>query len=123
MRYRWSVFRANLDPTEGHEQSGRRPVLVVSNEAFNRRSGLVTVVPLTTSRRAPYLWEVEIPAESCGLPSNSIALPHQVRTIARDRLAPPSYGRIVDVSLRQAVADRILLHFGLEDMSRLPLEE
>lgn len=38
----------NLDPTKGHEQAGRRPIIIVSCDAFNSASGLAWVVPVTT---------------------------------------------------------------------------
>ena len=110
-----------LDPVEGHEQAGTRPVLIISNEPFNQRSGLVTVLPLTTARRPPFAWEVALPASACGLPADSLVLPNQVRTISRARLGLP-YGRIVDPAIRHAIATKLLLHIGLQDLSRLALE-
>lgn len=44
------VLWANLDPTLGHEQSGSRPVLVLSQNVFNDRSGTVIAVALTSQR-------------------------------------------------------------------------
>jgi mRNA interferase MazF len=45
----------NFDPQSGHEQSGRRPALVVSNTLFNRHTGLAIVCPLTnTDRNFPF---------------------------------------------------------------------
>lgn len=123
MRLRWSVWKATLDPSSGHEQAGTRPVLIISNEAFNRKSGLLTVLPLTTARRILHPWEVLIPSESCGLPVDSIALPHQIRTISSDRLKRPAYGRILDPSLRRSIAAKLLNHCGFGDLSRLELEE
>ncbi len=123
MRLRWSVWRANLDPTSGHEQSGLRPVLVISNEVFNRRSGLVTVLPFTTARRLAHPWEVLVTADACGLPNDSIVLPHQIRTIAANRLQAPAYGRILQVSLRLVIAEKVLGHCGFSDLTRLELEE
>jgi mRNA interferase MazF len=38
----------NFDPRTGHEQSGHRPALVLSAEAYNRRTGLMVCCPLTT---------------------------------------------------------------------------
>lgn len=38
----------SLDPTQGHEQSGRRPVIIVSNDFFNSRSTVIWVCPITT---------------------------------------------------------------------------
>jgi len=45
---RGEVYWANLDPTKGHEQSGQRPVLVLSQDIFNERSGVVIAVALTS---------------------------------------------------------------------------
>lgn len=123
MRLRWSVWRANLDPTAGHEQAGFRPVLVISNEAFNRRSGLVTVLPLTTARSPVHPWEVFLAAHVGGLPNDSIVLSHQIRTIASSRLQGPAYGRITEVGLRKAIAEKVLSHCGFSDLTRLELEE
>lgn len=45
---RGDIYWANLDPTRGHEQSGLRPVLVLSQDVFNDRSGTVIAVALTS---------------------------------------------------------------------------
>ena len=45
---RGEIWLVNLDPTSGHEQKGRRPVLVVSSEAFNRIAKLPVIVPITS---------------------------------------------------------------------------
>lgn len=45
---RGDIYRVSLDPTSGHEQRGRRPVLVVSPTAFNRLTRTPVVVPVTT---------------------------------------------------------------------------
>jgi mRNA-degrading endonuclease toxin of MazEF toxin-antitoxin module len=45
---RGEIWLVGLDPTEGHEQKGRRPVLIVSPEAFNRVTNVPVVVPITT---------------------------------------------------------------------------
>jgi mRNA-degrading endonuclease toxin of MazEF toxin-antitoxin module len=45
---RGEIWLVALDPTHGHEQKGRRPVLVVSPEAFNRVTKVPVVVPITT---------------------------------------------------------------------------
>ena len=44
----WRYYLVSLDPTRGHEQQGRRPVLVVSPDAFNRLTKVPIVVPITT---------------------------------------------------------------------------
>ncbi len=45
---RGEIWLVGLDPTEGHEQKGRRPVLIVSPEAFNRVTKVPVVVPITS---------------------------------------------------------------------------
>ena len=45
---RGDIYLVSLDPTEGHEQQGRRPVLVVSPSAFNRLTRVPIVLPITT---------------------------------------------------------------------------
>ena len=45
---RGEIWLVGLDPTAGHEQRGRRPVLVVSQEAFNRLTRVPVVLPITS---------------------------------------------------------------------------
>ena len=45
---RGDIIWAELDPTQGREQSGRRPVLILSHDVFNERSGTVVAVALTS---------------------------------------------------------------------------
>lgn len=45
---RGEIWVVGLDPTEGHEQRGRRPVLIVSPEAFNRVTKVPVVLPITS---------------------------------------------------------------------------
>ena len=52
-----------FDPQAGHEQKGRRPALIVSNDLFNKHTGFAIACPITNAdRRVPF--HVEIPAES-----------------------------------------------------------
>ncbi len=52
-----------FDPQSGHEQKGRRPALVLSNDLFNQKTGLAMVCPLTnTDRKIPF--HLKVP-ESC----------------------------------------------------------
>jgi mRNA interferase ChpB len=45
---RGDIYLVSLDPTAGHEQRGRRPVLIISPGAFNRVTGMPIVLPITT---------------------------------------------------------------------------
>ena len=42
-----TIIRLDLDPQAGHEQKGRRPALVISNNSFNRYSNMYMVCPIT----------------------------------------------------------------------------
>ena len=121
-RLRWSVVRALFDPARGHEQAGIRPALVISRDAFHRRSGLAAVVPLTTARRAPLSSEVLIPAEAAGLAADSLALVYQLRTISQERIRRSRYGRLTDPALRVAIAAAVLDHFAFGDLDALRSE-
>src|SRR5947209_13067110 len=76
----------DLDPTFGHEQGGRRPVLVVSVDSFNAGlSGLVVVLPIT-SRVRPIPLHVPVDPPDGGLSRPSAILCDAVRSIDRRRL-------------------------------------
>ena len=53
----------SFDPQAGHEQKGRRPALVVSNDLFNRHTGLAIVCPITNTDRA-FPFHLAVPPES-----------------------------------------------------------
>jgi mRNA interferase MazF len=110
---RGEIYWANLTPRSGSEQHGRRPVLVVSHDAFNQTPSWrsVIVVPLSTSaaqnRRGPTA--VLLPAGSGGLKKQSLALCHQLTTLDRGKLAerigllPPLLVRRLEGGLRAAL--------------------
>ena len=81
----WQVWWADLDPAEGREQTGRRPVLVVSSAFHLRLTGeaLVTVLPVTTRERSGWLHRT--PVHPTNHPIGFV-ITEQVRTIARSRL-------------------------------------
>ena len=66
-----------FDPQSGHEQRGRRPALVVSNDLFNRHTGLCIACPVTNSRR-DYPFHVSIP-EGQGV--TGVVMVEQVKSI------------------------------------------
>jgi mRNA interferase MazF len=83
---RGEVWLADLDPIFGHEQGGRRPVLVVSIDTFNAgRSGLVIVLPVT-SRVRPLPLHVPVSPPEGGLRLPSAILCDAIRSIDRRRL-------------------------------------
>ena len=96
------VWDARLDPVEGHEQAGRRPCLVISVDAVGRGpSELAIVVPVSRSNYIPTL-NVEIEPPEGGLKDTSYAMPYQVRSISRTRLAKRR-GAVTDETLTKVV--------------------
>jgi mRNA interferase MazF len=86
---RGEVYDARLDPTEGSEQAGMRPVVIVSRDAINAASPVVIVVPCTPYRagRRLYPSQVVLRAPDGGLDVDSVALGEQVRALATSRLS------------------------------------
>jgi mRNA interferase MazF len=85
---RGDVFDARLSPTEGSEQAGVRPVIIVSRDAINRSSPVVVVVPVTRAANVQRSFpnNVAIPAGAGGFTRASIALAGQIRAISKTRL-------------------------------------
>ena len=67
-----------FDPQSGHEQRGRRPALVVSNDLFNKHTGLAMVCPITNTDRN-YPFHVAIPQETPSL--TGFVMTEQVKSI------------------------------------------
>lgn len=76
---------ADLNPVRGYEQTGRRPILVLSQDVFNERSGTVIAVALTSQEpNAGFPLAFEI--RSVPLPKRSWVKIGQVRTLSTERL-------------------------------------
>jgi mRNA interferase MazF len=84
------IYWADLAPRSGSEQQGRRPVVVISHDAFNQTQGWrsIIVVPLSTSvaQVGRGLSAVLLPQGAAGLSKDSVALCHQVTTLDRAKL-------------------------------------
>jgi mRNA interferase MazF len=81
------VWDASLEPVVGHEQGGRRPVMVVSVDELSSGAGeMCIVVPLTRTDRGTPM-HVRIDPSEGGVRAASFALPENVRAISRSRLA------------------------------------
>ena len=87
MPSRGDIFWVNLDPTVGSEIRKKRPAVVVSNNAANKRYDHVTVLPLTsknTTKVEPF--QIFLSQEESSLKKDSKALAEQIRTISKLRL-------------------------------------
>ena len=97
---RGEVWLADLDPTLGHEQGGRRPVLVISEDAFNRGpANLVVVVPLSSVSRGIRSHVPVAPPEG-GLRVPSVVLCEAVQSVSTQRLVR-RWGAVSEDVLRQ----------------------
>jgi len=84
---RGDVFLARLDPAEGSEQAGTRPVVVVTRDAINANSPVVVIIPLTDAAnpKRVYPSHVWIAKGIAGLRIDSIAKAEQIRAIQISR--------------------------------------
>ena len=93
---RGDVVWANLNPVQGREQSGRRPVVVISHDVFNERSGTVIAMAITGQpQRARFPLTLEL--KSGNLPKRSWVKISQIRILSVKRLG----GKIGRVSPKE----------------------
>lgn len=102
---RGEMWYCDLNPTQGHEQRGVRPCVVVSHNGFNRSgSGLVLVLPITSKGKAlPFRVPVEPPEG--GLSAPSFVLCEALRSVALTRLQGSALG-----TLRPSTMQAITTH-------------
>lgn len=82
---RGDIYWADLDPTRGKEQAGRRPVLVISHEVFNNHSGTVIALAITSQpQQAGFPLTHALPQTL--LPKPSWVKISQIRTLSTERL-------------------------------------
>ncbi|WP_136591976.1 type II toxin-antitoxin system PemK/MazF family toxin [Salinigranum halophilum] len=92
---RGDVVIVEVDPTQGSEQRGTRPYLVVQNDVGNANAPTTIVVPFTTSfGERLYPFEVLVPAEECALREDSVALCSQIRTVSIEHRITENLGSI-----------------------------
>lgn len=99
---RGEIRWADLDPVRGREQAGKRPVLVVSHDVFNERSGTVIAMALTSQAPAAG-FPLTLELAGRRLPKRSWIKLGQVRTLSVDRLGrrlgramPEELGRVLE---------------------------
>jgi mRNA interferase MazF len=82
---RGEIRWADLNPVRGREQAGRRPVLIISHDVFNERSGTVIAVAITSQEpRARFPLTLE--SKATGLAKRSWVKISQIRTLSVDRI-------------------------------------
>ena len=82
---RGEIRWADLDPAKGHEQAGHRPVLILSHDVFNERSGTVIAMAITSkAQRAGFPLTLEL--TNSKLPKQSWLKISQIRTLSVERI-------------------------------------
>ncbi len=112
---RWHIYIADLDPVEGSEQGGQRPVIIISNDDFNGVMPVITVLPLTSLKpaRKIYPGEVLIRKGEANLDVDSLVMAHQIRTISKSRLRK-DIGLLSETASQRKIENAIKLHLGLQ---------
>lgn len=84
---RGEIWLANLNPGQGSEQAGIRPVIIMQEDALTEMTDTVLTIPLTTNlRRAALPTSMLIPEGEGEIERDSIALCHQLRVLDKTRL-------------------------------------
>lgn len=108
---RGNVFIADLDPTTGSEQNGRRPVVILSNDLNNKYSPTILIAPFTKILKKRHLPTHIFVKKSYYLKYDSLILLEQLRTIDKSRLVAYK-GRLND-SILDSINNRLI---ELEDI-------
>lgn len=109
---RGELYYADLSPVIGSEQGGLRPVLILQNDIGNKYSPTVIVAAITSQQtKAKIPTHIELPADTYGLPKDSVILLEQIRTLDKQRLQ--EHISILPEELMQQVNQGILISLGL----------
>src|SRR4051812_35792064 len=100
---RGEIYFVDLDPVQGREQAGKRPVLVLSAEAINRLPLVVAVVVGTKGANVSrdYNTNVRVPSVESGLPEETVFMCFQLRSLDKARFPAMPAGRIAGSVLKQ----------------------
>ncbi|MBI2804311.1 MAG: type II toxin-antitoxin system PemK/MazF family toxin [Planctomycetes bacterium] len=100
---RGEIYFVNLNPVKGREQAGLRPVLVLSNDTINQSPLVVTVVIGTKGANVTrdYSTNVRVPSTESGLPTETVFLGFQVRSIDPSRFGSSPAGSLSDAYMKK----------------------
>ena len=100
---RGEIYFVNLDPTQGREQAGMRPILVVSSNEINRRPLVVTGVVGTKGAniKRDYPSTVRVSAEASGLPMETVFLCFQIRSLDPARFPAQPAGKLSEQKMEE----------------------
>jgi mRNA-degrading endonuclease toxin of MazEF toxin-antitoxin module len=101
---RGEIWLVSLDPTLGHEQKGRRPVLIVSPEAFNRITKLPVVVPITSGGSFARMAGFAVPLMGAGTETTGVIRCDQPRALDLGARAGRKLESIPDAIMSEVLA-------------------
>lgn len=109
---RGSVLRIRFDPTEGSEQAGERPALVLSPDLINEHAPIILVAPLTTRKtERVYAFEALIEPPDGGLPQRSKVMLLHMRGVDKARITG-RYGALSEEAMAR-VEEALRIATGL----------
>jgi mRNA interferase MazF len=111
---RGEIYFVNLNPVQGREQAGQRPVLVLSIDDINRLPLVMTVVVGTKGANVPrdYPTNVRVAAADSGLPMETVFLCFQLRSLDARRFPPVPAGKVTGHILER-IEDAVRYCLGL----------
>ena len=100
---RGEIYFVNLNPVQGREQSGQRPVLVISSDAINQLPIVVTVVVGTKSENIhqDYPTNVRVASVDSGLPMETVFLCFQIRSLDASRFPEKPAGKLSEEQMKR----------------------
>jgi len=111
---KWEIYFCSLDPVQGSEQRGMRPVLIISNNAVNHNLPVSTVLPFSSIKTGSKIYptEVSLSTEATGLQKPSVAMIHQIRTVSHNRLLN-KIGDVDDIEIREKILQACRNYFEI----------
>lgn len=112
---RGEIYLVNFDPTIGSEIQKTRPALILQNNIANRFSPITIVAAITSKFDFPlYPTEVFITSAESGLPSDSVVVLNQIRSVDKSRLIKRR-GELTDITMEK-IDQAIKISLGLIDI-------
>lgn len=114
---KWDIWFLNLNPTQGSEQNGVRPVLVISNDAVNDNLTVFTCIPFSSIKVGAKIYptEVYLSSSESGLPKDSVLMLQQIRTVSEDRLHN-KVTTISDIKIKEKINNALIKYFELDEI-------
>lgn len=112
---KWEIYFLDLDPTKGSEQRGKRPILVISNDAVNSNLPVFTCIPFSSVKPGAKIYptEVFLSAAQSGLSKDSVLMLQQIRTVSNTRIVGNKIGEITDEELKEKINQALIMYFEL----------